>query len=159
MLSDGTGEPEEAPTGSVTATARGQSVGRKPHPGHTCSATSSTPFGALGLERRQTYGLSDCPLEQRPAGWEPQGSLSVFTEISAWPFPSIVSCPSGLLKQCVSYRFCLPALTSLFCPNKQTVNIYRSMRLTKRNLRPGLWAALSHRLPEPADLGWSSPCK
>lgn len=39
----------------------------------------------------------------------------------------IVCHPSDLLKQCVSYRFCSPAWTSLFCSSKQTFSIYRSV--------------------------------
>lgn len=63
-------------------------------------------------------------------------------EILLWPFPSIVCCPSDLLKPCVSYRFCLPALTSLFCSSKQPFSIYRSLHLTKRNLGP--WTGWLH---------------
>lgn len=133
FLSDKTGDPGDVPTDSVNTTVRDQRVGRKLHPGHTCSVTSSTPFGALVIQRGAMETSQALPA-RAAACWLGTAGQSVFTEISAWPFPSIVSCPSDLLKQCVSYRFCLPAWASLFYSSKQTVSIYRSMHLTKRNL-------------------------
>ena len=139
-------------------------LSRKLHPGHTCSATSSTPFGALVIQRGavEARGLSDAGLNlfrasstshpPPPAAGTSQGCAGLgparqflFAEILRGLFPSIVCCPSDLLKPCVSYRFCLPALTSLFCSSKQTFSIYRSLHLTKRELEPWTWAAaLSH---------------
>lgn len=112
-LSDRTAGPGEVTTDSIDTTARDKSVGRRSHPGHTCSVTSSTPFGVLVIQS----GAAASRMLPAPAGARGSGTAGqpLLADISAWPSPSTVSCTSDLLKQCVSYRFCLPALTSLFC--------------------------------------------
>lgn len=79
-------------------------------------------------------GSLSSPSSPTPAASISRGSADLgtarqflFPEIYVWPFSSIVCHTSDLLKQCVSYRFCSPALTSLFCSSKQTFSIYRSV--------------------------------
>lgn len=112
---------------------------------HVCSHILHTLW-ALVIQRGALDGApthSDTPM----ASLETLSSLSAANTIGSVSLgtprqflhsicPSIVSCLRVWLKQCVSYRFCLPALASLFCSSKQTFSIYRSVHLTKRNLLP-----------------------
>lgn len=156
-------DPGEALTDSVNTTVRDGVWAGSP-----TLTTSSTPWPFREAPWRpmasQTLASpprgSSTPCPQLPAQaeglwvWELQSSFSV--EISAWSFPSITFyClpPSDLLKQCVSYRFCLLALTSLCCFGKQTFSIYRSAHLTKRNLEAWTSGCSESPLLEPEDVG------
>lgn len=148
---------------------------------HAWTAISSTPFGCWSFREVswRPWPLSDICLASSEAPSSPElpaqqrvcrsgncKAVSLYRVLCVAFFPSIVCHPRGWLKQCVSYRFCLPALISLFCSSKQTFSIYRSVHLTKKSGALAGIAALSHHLLEPEALNGpeavndsSPPCR
>lgn len=113
--------------------------------GHTCTPHPPRPLGTGHSERPSQTCLGSLEALSSPRAantikglqvWELQGSFSLPSSLHIL-LPSIVCHPRDWLKQCVSYRFCLPARTSLFSSSKQTFSIYRSAHLTRGIWSPG----------------------